>query len=481
MFASGKKQSLRKEYDVVVAGGGASGLIAAKAAARNGAKTLLVERQGCLGGVGTTCYVAQYLGFFNDELQAVWGTPNEFLKEIVKAGGSDGFTYYTMAEASASPMNIYNFPFNPEVVKYVADDFVQDENIDVLFHAQVADALVQDGIISGVTLQCVGGRIGVAAKAIVDATGDATVAHLAGVQFLSDSSAIDQKQPTSLVFRLSNVDVKRFRAIPRERKRELALAGVKKGEIFWESLSFMSTPGGHDAICLMSRIKGLDMLDAVDLSEAEYIGRRQVQSIVKFLQENVDGFEKAVLANIAARVGVRETRRIRGRHVLTLKDILEDRQFPDSVALGCGPVDVHDPNGAGITLMMPERPWQIPMRSLLPDGIEGLIVTGRAISATHEANAGSRHMATAMALGEAAGTMAAIAAEEGASMAGLDPKVVRDRLRAQSAATSVEDCHRLMDSEPNTMMRAQASSRLIIKTGVNASDFDLESVGASRG
>jgi hypothetical protein len=92
-----------------------------------------------------------------------------------------------------------------------------------------------------------------------------------------------------------------------------------------------------------------------------------------------------------------------------------------------------------------------------------------------------QHMATAMALGEAAGTMAAIAAEEGASMAGLDPKVVRDRLRAQSAATSVEDCHRLMDSEPNTMMRAQASSRLIIKTGVNASDFDLESVGACRG
>ena len=363
MFASGKKQSLKREYDVVVAGGGASGLIAAKAAARNGAKTLLVERQGCLGGVGTTCYVAQYIGFFNGELQAVWGTPIEFLKEIVKAGGSDGFTYYTMADASASPINIHNFPFSPEVVKYVADDFVQEENIDVLFHAQVADALVQDGTVSGVVLQCVGGRIEIPAKAIVDATGDATVAHLAGVQFLSDSSGIDQKQPTSLLFRLSNVNIKRFRSIPRERKRELALAGVKKGVIFWESLSFMSTPGGHDAICLMSRIRGLDMLDAVDLSEAEYVGRRQVQSIVKFLQENVDGFEKAVLANIATRVGVRETRKIRGRHVLTLENILEDRQFPDSVALGCGPVDVHDPNGSGISLMMPERPWQIPMRS----------------------------------------------------------------------------------------------------------------------
>ncbi len=455
MFASGKKQSLKKEYDVVVAGGGASGLIAAKAAARNGAKTLLVERQGCLGGVGTTCYVAQYVGFFNGNLQAVWGLPNEFLKEIVKAGGSDGFAYYTMAEASASPINIYNFPFNPEVVKYVADDFVQEENIDVLFHAQVVDALVQDGTVSGVVLQCVGGRIEVAAKAIVDATGDASVAHLADVQFLSDSTGIDQKQPTSLVFRLSNVDVKRFRAIPRERKRELALAGVRKGEIFWESLSFMSTPGGHDAISLMSRIRGLDMLDPVDLSEAEYVGRQQVQSIVKFLRENVDGFEKAVLANIAARVGVRETRRIRGRYVLSLEDILEDRRFPDSVALGCGPVDVHDPNGTGISLIVPERPWQIPMRSLLPDGIEGLIVTGRAISATHEANGGSRHMATAMALGEAAGTMAAIAVEGEVSMADLDPEVVRDRLRAQSAATSVEDCHRLSDREPNTMMRAQ--------------------------
>jgi ribulose 1,5-bisphosphate synthetase/thiazole synthase len=455
MFASSKKQSLKKQYDVVVVGGGASGLIAAKTAARNGATTLLVERQGCLGGVGTTCYVAQYIGFFNRELQAVWGTPNEFLKEIVKAGGSDGFTYYTMAEASASPINIYNFPFNPEVVKYVADDFVQEENIDVLFHAQVVDALVRNGIVSGVRLQCVAGRIEVAAKAIVDATGDATVAHLAGVQFLTDSTGIDQNQPTSLVFRLSNVDVKRFRAIPRERKRELALAGVKKGEIFWESLSFMSTPGGHDAICLMSRIRGLDMLDAIDVSEAEYIGRRQVQSIVKFLQENVDGFEKAVIANIAARVGVRETRRIRGRHVLTLEDILEDRQFPDSVALGCGPVDVHDPNGTGISLMVPERPWQIPMRSLLPDCIEGLIVTGRAISATHEANGGSRHMATAMALGEAAGTMAAIATDMGASMADLDQDIVRDRLRAQSAATSVEDCRRLTAREPNTMMSAQ--------------------------
>ena len=120
------------------------------------------------------------------------------------------------------------------------------------------------------------------------------------------------------------------------------------------------------------------------------------------------------------------------------------------------------------------------MRSL-PDGIEGLIVTGRAILATHEANAGSRHMATAMALGEAAGTMAAIAAEGRASMAGLDPKVVRDRLRAQSAATSVEDCHRLTDCEPNTMMSAQRSSRLIKKAEVNTSDFDLESVGTSRG
>jgi len=130
--------------------------------------------------------------------------------------------------------------------------------------------------------------------------------------------------------------------------------------------------------------------------------------------------------------------------------------------------------------MVPERPWQIPMRSLLPDCIEGLIVTGRAISATHEANGGSRHMATAMALGEAAGTMAAIVAEGGASMASLNPEIVRNRLRAQFAATSVEDCRRLMDREPNTMMSAQASSRPIIKTVANAGDFDLESVGAAR-
>ncbi|MDP2619310.1 MAG: FAD-dependent oxidoreductase [Hyphomicrobiales bacterium] len=246
---------LSDRYDVIIAGGGAAGLIAAVAAARGGAHTLLLERQGCLGGVATSGYVAQFVGFFNHDLQAVWGLPYEFLQRIEAAGGSDGFAKYTMAEASASPVTIYNFPFNPEIVKIVADEFVEEAGVDTLLHCQVVEVIKQDGRVTGVIVETVDGRCAFGADVVVDATGDATVAHRAGMPMQTDNATVDQRQPTSLVFRLSNVDVKRFRAIPRAEKRALVLAGLERGELFWESLSFMSTPGGYDAICLMSRIR----------------------------------------------------------------------------------------------------------------------------------------------------------------------------------------------------------------------------------
>jgi hypothetical protein len=233
--------------------------------------------------------------------------------------------------------------------------------------------------------------------------------------------------------------VKRFRALPRDAKRALALEGLESGELFWQSMSFCSTPGGTDAICLMSRILGKDALDHEDASEQERIGRAQVKSIVGFLKRRVPGFENAVLASIAPRVGVRETRRIRGQHTLTAEEILAERRFDDSVALGCGPMDVHDPNGTGISLSMPPAPFEIPMRCLVPVDVEGLIVTGRAISATHEANGGARHMATAMALGQASGVMSAVAIGGANSTLSIPPGLVQEKLRAQGAALTAAE------------------------------------------
>ncbi len=198
-------------------------------------------------------------------------------------------------------------------------------------------------------------------------------------------------------------------------------------------MSFVSTPGGSGAIWQMSRLQGLDPLIDADASELQREGRAQMRSIHAFLRREVPGFEGSILAGIAPRVGVRETRRILGQYTLTTPDIMEGRQFEDSIALGAGPMDMHEAGGTGIELFMPPAPFEIPMRCLVPEAVGGLLVTGRAISATREANGGGRHMASAMALGQAAGVMAAVATGGSNSTLSIPPAPVRQALKAQDA------------------------------------------------
>ena len=428
------------DYDVVVAGGGASGLIAAVAAARSGARTALVERAGCLGGTATSGMVAQYIGLFNGTVRCVGGIGFELTERIQAAGGSDGFRRYTLAEASANPVTITNFPFNPEVVKIVADDMAREAGVDVLLHSRVVRPIVEDRRVRGLVLENVSGRRALRSAMLVDGTGDAVLAAAAGVPFAGEEPELrDKRQPCTLVFRMSNVDVRTFRALRREQKRAIALEGLKEGRLAWESLSFCSTPGDIDAICLMSRIHGIDALDGAELTRAEQVGRQQIKSIVQFLRERVPGFEKSILAGIAERVGIRETRRIVGRHTLTTEDIVGGRRFTDAVGLGAGPMDLHEAGGTGVDLWMPPAPFEIPLACQLPQDIEGIVVTGRAISATREANGGARHMGTAMCLGHAAGVYAALAARGEASLADPAAGKVRQVLRQQKALVSSDD------------------------------------------
>ncbi len=431
---------VRGDYDVVVAGGGASGLVAALAAARAGARTALVERAGCLGGTATAGMVAQWLGFYNRETRVVGGLAMELAGRVRTLGGSDGFNRYTLAEASATPIPLINFPFNPEIVKIAADEAVLEAGIDVLLHTQIVRPLLGDARVEGVVVENASGRAALRAKIVVDATGDAAVAAASGVPCAGEEADLRRRrQPCTLVFRMSNVDVKRFRAVPREQKRAIALEGIGEGRLFWESLSFCSTPGGTDAICLMSRIAGIDALAADDLTRAAMAGRQQVKSIVRFLRERVPGFERSVLAGIAERIGVRETRRIHGQYTLTEEDIADNVRFPDAIALGAGPMDLHEAHGTGIAMWVPDRPFEIPLRCLLPQELEGIVVTGRAISATRAANGGSRHMGTAMCLGEAAGVYAALYAQGEARLAQPPHERIRRTLRAQGALVSVDD------------------------------------------
>ncbi|WP_296559006.1 FAD-dependent oxidoreductase [Pigmentiphaga sp.] len=427
-------------YDVIVAGGGASGLIAAVAAARSGARVALVERAGCLGGTATSGMVAQYIGLFNGTVRCVGGIGFELTQRIEAAGGSDGFRRYTLAEASANPVTITNFPFNPEVVKIVADDMTREAGVDVLLHSRVVGPLMEDNRVAGLLLENVSGRRALRSRMLVDATGDAVIAAAAGIPYVGEEPDLrDQRQPLTLVFRMSNVDVRAFRAIPREQKRAIALDGLRRGQLAWESLSFCSTPGDTDAICLMSRIHGIDALDGAALTRAEQTGRQQIKTIVPFLREHVPGFERSVLAGIAERVGIRETRRIVGRHTLTTEDIVGGKRFADAVALGAGPMDLHEAGGTGVDLWMPPAPFEIPLACLLPQTIEGIVVTGRAISATREANGGARHMGTAMCLGHAAGAYAALAAGGQGTLDTPAVDTLRQTLRSQGALISADE------------------------------------------
>lgn len=427
-------------YDVIVAGGGASGLVAAVSAARAGARTAVVERAGCLGGNATTGMVAQYLGFYNRDTRVVGGIPHELTRRVQALGGSDGFARYVLAEASANPIPLLNFPFNPEIVKIACDEVAREAGVEIFLHSLIARPLLGDTGVEGVVIENASGRAALRAKTVIDATGDGAVAAASGVPCAGEEPELRRnRQPCTLVFRMSNVDVKRFRALPREQKRAIAQEGLREGRIYWESLSFCSTPGNTDAVSLMSRIFDIDALDALDLTRAELEGRQQVKSIVRFLRERVPGFENAALAAIAGRLGVRETRRVLGQYTLTEEDCVGGKRFADAVTLGAGPMDLHDAKGTGVELFVPELPFEIPLRCLLPQSIEGLVVTGRAMSATREANGGSRHMGTAMSLGEAAGVYAALAARGAAKLQDPPYEEIRRQLRARGAMVSVED------------------------------------------
>ena len=293
--------------------------------------------------------------------------------------------------------------------------------------------------VEGVVIENASGRAALRAKVVVDATGDASVAAASGVPCAGEDPELrHRRQPCTLVFRMSNVDVKRFRALPREEKRALALEGIRDGRIFWESLSFCSTPGGTDAVSLMSRIFDVDALDAADLTRAELAGRQQVKSIVAFLRERVPDSRNRCSpasrrASACARRAASSARPRSPRRTSSAASA-----FPTRSRSAPGRWTCTSRRAPGSRSGCPSS-FEIPFGCLLPQSVEGLVVAGRAMSATREANGGSRHMGTAMCLGEAAGLYAALAARGSARLGEPPYEEIRRILRARGALVSVED------------------------------------------
>lgn len=413
---------------MLVAGAGSAGATAAVAAARAGARTLLVDRLGFLGGT-STAVLDTFYAFY---------TPGEEPRKVV-AGIPDEVVAGLRAEdAAIERPNTYGagtgITYDPEVLKRVWERLVLDAGADVLLHAFVHGVeLDADRRVAAVRLWTKGGELAVRPRCVLDATGDADVCHLAGAPYEPPGEDV---QSLSTVFRLANVDVACVEALPKQELWRLMREAREEGSYDLPRLegSVHRTPQPGVMMALMTRMRDVDATDPRQLTLAEIEGRRQCREYFRFLRERVPGFERAVLVSTSPAIGVRESRRVLGEHVLSADDVLSARQFPDQVARCGAPIEDHH---AGVdtrwVYLEPGAAYGIPYRCLLPREVEGLLVAGRCFSASHDAHASARSMATCMAMGQAAGTAAALAAAGGLPPRALDAARLRERLRGDGA------------------------------------------------
>jgi ribulose 1,5-bisphosphate synthetase/thiazole synthase len=447
-------------YGVLIVGGGVSGSVAAIAAARAGARVLLVEEHGFLGGSLTSMGVGPMMSFHNPAgEQVVRGIPDEVIARLKARGASLGHIADTTTYCSTVT------PFDSEELKIELETMLAEAGGELLYHTQLAHVHREAGEIASVVVCNKSGLTALRAKVFIDATGDGDLAHRAGAASIKGRASDGAAQPMTMNLKLANVDTAAVRAYAiahpedflwhpggaEEGLRRLqtspriSLAGYlgawkaarERGEVEVprDQVLFFETPVPGVVIVNTSRIVGLDATDPFQLSRAESLGRRQCTQIFNFLRKHAAGFERAVRMDTAAKVGVRESRHIVGRHVLTAEELMQGREFDDAIALGGYPIDIHSPAGGTTTTthLRPDTIYQIPLRCLLVEQPENLIVVGRCISATHEAAAAFRVTPIAMAIGQAGGVAAAEAVARGVAPAQVPFAAIRARLLAQGA------------------------------------------------
>jgi len=446
---------VEKFHDVLVVGGGNAGCAAALAAARNGARVLLVERYGFLGGTATAAMVGPWMTFHSGDERIVGGIAQEMVERLAARGGSPGHLH------DASDYVATITPFDPEIHKALLFEMMREAGVELLLHAYFLDAL-RDGAgpVTGARFATVAGRREERAAVTIDATADAYVAASAGVE-VQQGDERGRVQPATLIFRLSHVDLAETARYVREHpdqmrtslpieertpERMSAVAGLYE---LWdrarasgavsvqrELVSFFATPFPDEVTVNMTRVVDIDPLDPDDLTRAEVEARAQVMELFAFFKRDVPGFANCRLAATATQIGIRESRRIVGAYTLTRDDVLQARTFDDAVARSAYPIDIHNPSGSGTTTqrLPPGAAYEIPYRCLVPASVDGLLVAGRCISTTHEALASTRLTPTVMTLGQAAGTAAALAVAQK-----IEPRrVAASELRARLERDGVD-------------------------------------------
>lgn len=404
---------------VLVAGGGPAGLAAAVAAARRGAEALLIERYGFLGGMATAGLVNPFMPWHVGDQPLVAGIFQETLDRMKAIGG-----YGSERQPTA---------FDPETLKLVADELCRDAGVEVRLHTLISGAGRDGDRVSGLRTASKSGPEQWVAELYIDCTGDADIAFWVGVPCEHGREEDQLAQPMTLNFRMAGVDM---REVPPREEINRRFEQAKMADRLHqprENVLFFHTLQPDVVHFNTTRVVGLSGADARDLTAGEVEARRQAHELAGWLRESVPGFERAYLQQCAAQIGVRETRRIRGDYVLTGDDVVQARKFPDGIARSNYPIDIHNPAGAGTVIReLPAGDWyEIPYRCLLPVGVENLLVAGRSVSATHEGQSSLRVMPQCFAMGEAAGTAAALCLQRGLTPRQLPPEDLRAALREQ--------------------------------------------------
>ena len=416
-----------RRFDVVVVGGGPAGVCAAIAAARNGAKTLIVEQGNCLGGMATQGLVGPFMTCYDKsgKTQIVRGLFEEIVSEMVRRGGAihpRGVRAGTAYTAWIVRGHDHVTPFDSETLKFVLDDLTAGAGVEVLYHATFARPILDGSRVTGVEVLTKGGVLRLDAKIVIDATGDGDVAFRAGAPCVSgDPERNGAMQPCTTFFRVSGLPlelVEKWRAEhPGER---LFASEVRKAKAAGEwtiprpHVNCYLTPRKDEWFVNVSRMNGVDPTDPRQLSDAETLGRRQVREVMNLFSKYVS--KDIRLSALATTLGIRESRHVLGETVVDKDDILGGRVPDDSIALCAYAIDLHGGKGASGTLFLTVEKGEyygIPYRALVPKSVENLLVAGRCISATSVAAASLRVMPPAMATGEAAGTAAALCVKAG--------------------------------------------------------------------
>nr|WP_144922075.1 FAD-dependent oxidoreductase [Paenibacillus bovis] len=472
--------------DVLVVGGGPAGIGAAIAAARNGAKVMLIERYGFVGGNLTIAMVNPMFTFHDVKgQQVIRGIAGELVERLIQKTSSLGHVSdMTFDNASMTP-------FDPEGMKLVLFEMLQEAGVELLLHSVVTNAIRENNEVKAVIIENKSGRQAICPKMVIDCSADADIVARIGAPFIKGREEDGMMQPVTLFYRIGNVNTANLKAWMKENRdllkdsptdeeidsnQALAFLGLKDlvkkaidaGEISPDAapriLMYQLPKEGQFAVNC-TRLQGIDGTNVYDLTRAEMETRKQAWQIHQFLQKHVGGFEDSYILDSGVQVGVRETRHIIGDYTMYEEDVLSSRSFHDGIACGTFAIDIHPPEGEQqVFTGSGKAVYEIPYRSLLPQGVDNLLVAGRSISATHAAFGSARVMATSMGIGQGAGTAAALAVRNGLTTREVDIDEVRGLLLNQGQYLLDADVEKMVD--PKLVLNRGEGS------GANASHFN---------